>query len=261
MSGTRTTQSGRMKLIAIGAAVVTLLILSKILPLTQYTQQMLAWLVDFGVAGLVILAVVYVLACVLFFPGSLLTLGAGFLATTLWPSSLLMAIAIGTVTVSAGSVTGATAAFILGRTLIRKWVDEKISGNQKFRALDEAIAENGLKMVFLIRLSPAFPFNLLNYALGLTKVKLRDYILASWAGMLPGTVMCVYFGTLLKELTDLTTGAGENSASKMVFIGVGLALTVLLVVMVTRIAKKALDEAVQNIPNENSTTEMQGDAS
>jgi len=71
--------------------------------------------------------------------------------------------------------------------------------------------------------------------------------------------MYVYFGTLLKELTDLTTGAGENSASKMVFIGVGLALTVLLVVMVTRIAKKALDEAVQNIPNENSTTAFQGD--
>jgi uncharacterized membrane protein YdjX (TVP38/TMEM64 family) len=247
-------------LIVLGIAVLALVVLSQVLPLEEYTEQMRERLVEFGGVGLVILAAVYVVACVLLIPGSLLTLGAGAIAITLWPQNLLMALAVGYATVCVGSVVGATAAFILGRTLLRAWVEEKIMRNEKFRALDEAIGANGLKMVFLIRLSPAFPFNLLNYALGLTKVRLRDYILASWAGMLPGTIMYVYFGIAAATAAAGASGGSEGKTSEKVLMGIGLLATIALVVMVTRVAKKALDEAVSNNP-ESSPATLHGDTS
>jgi uncharacterized membrane protein YdjX (TVP38/TMEM64 family) len=260
VSNSNPPQKGHTKLIVLGIAVLALVVLSRVLPLKTYTQQMLDTLVEYGGVGLVILAAIYVIACILLIPGSLLTLGAGAIAITLWPQNLLMAIAAGYATVCVGSVVGATAAFLLGRTLMRAWVEEKIMRNEKFRALDEAIGENGLKVVFLIRLSPAFPFNLLNYALGLTKVSLRDYVLASCAGMLPGTIMYVYFGIAAATAAAQASGTAEGNTSQKILMGIGLLATIVLVIMVTRVAKKALEEAVAKPPKKSPST-RQGDAS
>ena len=225
-------------------AAAALLVLAKVLPLREYIMWLLDALEGFGPAGLAILAVAYVFACIFFIPGSLLTLGAGFLAAALWPDSLGKAIFFGTVTVSAGSVAGATAAFLLGRTLLRGWVASKVRDNPKFNAVDEAVGKNGLKMVFLLRLSPAFPFNVLNYALGVTKVRLVDYVLASWIGMLPGTVLYVYLGTAGGGLLASAAGGSEKTIWEWVLMGVGLAATLAVVVLVTVTAKRALAESV-----------------
>ena len=146
----------------------------------------------------------------------------------------------GSIAVSVGSTLGATAAFLVGRYLARNWVSGKVAGNEKFKAVDEAVAREGWKIVLLTRLSPVFPFNLLNYAFGLTKVNLKQYILASWAGMIPGTVMYVYIGSLAGDLASLGSGGRTRTTGEWILYGVGLLATGVVTVFVTRLAKNAL---------------------
>ncbi len=218
------------------------------LPLGEYLGQFLDWVREQGAWGPVLIAGVYIVACVLFVPGSLLTLGAGFLFGVVW----------GTVTVSIGSVLGATAAFLVGRYLARGWIEEKVNAHPKFRAIDQAVGRQGFKIVLLTRLSPVFPFNLLNYGFGLTKVSLRDYVLASWIGMLPATVMYVYLGSAAGNLAELASGKVEGGIGQQVLFGVGLAVTVVVTIFVTRIAKKALDDAIPNTEADRPSTAAGG---
>ena len=137
---------------------------------------------------------------------------------------------------SVASTLGATCAFLLGRSLARDWVATRIEGNASFMALDRAIAAEGWKIVLLTRLSPLFPFSLLNYALSLMRVSLRHYVLASWMGMLPGTVMYVYLGSLARAgVEDRSRTAAEGT-----LYAVGLVATIAVAVVVTRLAHRAL---------------------
>ena len=145
---------------------------------------------------------------------------------------------------------GASLAFWLGRTLARGLVEKRLAGNSRFNALDQAVAAGGFKIVLLTRLSPLFPFTLLNYAFGLTKVRFRDYVLASWIGMLPGTVMYVYLGSTVKELADVAAGKVEGGPARLVLFFVGLAATVVVTVYVTRLARRALRQAVPEAETE-----------
>lgn len=185
----------------------------------------LAWIEGLGVWGPVLFVLIYILATVLFLPGSALTLGAGALFGVGW----------GSVFVSIGSVLGATAAFLVGRYFARDWVAQKVAGHAAFAAIDRAVAAEGWKIVGLTRLSPAFPYSLLNYAFGLTQVRLRDYVLASWIGMMPGTVMYVYIGSLARVAGDRQRTPGEWA-----LLGLGLAATIAVTVVITRIARAAL---------------------
>jgi len=130
------------------------------------------------------------------------------------------------------------------RYLARNWVAKQIAGNKKFKAVDEAVGKEGWKIVLLTRLSPVFPFNLLNYAYGLTKVSLRHYFFASWLGMIPGTVMYVYLGSLAGDLASLGAGDHTRTTAEWVLYGVGLLATVLVTVFVARVAKKALSARI-----------------
>ncbi len=153
-------------------------------------RQALDLIAGLGPWGPVMFVLLYIVATVFFLPGSILTLGAGF----------VFGVIKGAILVSIAATLGATAAFLVGRYLARDWVAKKIEGNVRFKAIDEAVAREGWKIVGLTRLSPVFPFNLLNYAFGLTRVSLRDYFFASWIGMMPGTLMYVYLGSLAGDL-------------------------------------------------------------
>lgn len=185
---------------------------------------------NFGIRGALLFVLAYVMATVSFVPGSLLTLGAG----------AIFGVWFGSVVVSAGSTIGAACAFLTGRYFARDWVAKKIAGNEKFKAVDDAVAADGFKMTLLVRLSPVFPFNLINYAFGLTKVRFRDYVLASWIGMMPGTVMYVYLGSLAGDLASLGMGRRSKTPAEWLIYGIGLLATIAVTVYVTRIAKKAL---------------------
>src|SRR5262249_32983708 len=116
----------------------------------------------------------------------------------------------------------------------------KIEKNEKFAAIDRAVADEGWKIVFLTRLSPVFPFTLLNYAFGLTRVRLGHYVLASWIGMMPGTVMYVYLGSLV----NVSAGHRQRTTGEGVLSGLGLLAPVAVTVFVTRLARKALEKKI-----------------
>lgn len=194
----------------------------------------LSWIAGHGLLGALVYALLYILACVLFIPGSLITLGAG----------AIYGVVKGTALVSISSTLGATAAFLVGRFLAREWVARKVAGNPKFAAIDRAVAREGWKIVGLVRLSPVFPFNLLNYALGLTGVSLRHYFFASWIGMFPGTVLYVYLGSLAGDLARLGAGERSRTPAEWAFFLVGLAATVAVTLFVTRLARRALQDKV-----------------
>jgi uncharacterized membrane protein YdjX (TVP38/TMEM64 family) len=227
-----------LKLAVLGVVVVGLIAAVVLLPVKDWLVTALEWTQGLGVWGPVFVAAFYIAACVLFLPGSVLTLGAGF----------LFKVIIGTITVSIASTLGACAAFLVGRTLARDWVSSKIAGSEKFATIDEAVGRQGFKIVLLVRLSPIFPFNLLNYAFGLTKVQFWKYALASWVGMLPGTVMYVYFGAGLRSLADVAAGRVETGAVGQVFFWFGMFATIVVTIFVTRIARNALKQTVPKNP-------------
>lgn len=192
----------------------------------------LEWILGLGWRGYVIFVALYVAACVFFVPGSILTLGAG----------AIFGPVIGSILVSIASTLGATAAFLAGRYLARDWVARRIARHETFKAIDRAVADEGWKIVGLTRLSPVFPFNLLNYAFGLTQVSLRDYILASWIGMMPGTVMYVYIGSL----AGAAAGVHDRTTLEWGLYGIGLVATVIVSVLITRIARRALSQRIES---------------
>ncbi len=189
---------------------------------------------DMGAAGGVVFVLLYAAATVAFVPGSLLTLGAGAVFGAGW----------GMVLVSIASVLSAAIAFLLGRYFVRKPIENKVRGNKRFQAIDDAVGKEGWKIVLLTRLSPAFPFGLQNYAYGLTKVGFIPYVLASWIGMIPGTVLYVYLGTAAGSLAEISAGTREKTTAEIVFFWFGLAVTTLVTIYVTRLAKRALSKHV-----------------
>lgn len=194
----------------------------------------LEWVQGIGPWGAVLFAAAYVPAAVLLVPGSLLTLGAGF----------VFGVVKGTVIVSLGSTAGAATAFIVGRSIARGWVARRLAGRPRMAAIARAVETEGFKIVLLTRLSPVLPFNLLNYAFGLTAVPFRTYVLASWIGMLPGTIMYVYLGSAASSLAALLSGDQPRSTGQQVLFALGLAATVAATIIVTRTARRALNDIV-----------------
>ncbi|XP_010684249.2 uncharacterized protein LOC104898837 [Beta vulgaris subsp. vulgaris] len=205
------------------------------LPIDQYLKEFLLWVKeDLGPWGPVVLAIAYVPLTVLAVPASVLTLGGGY----------LFGLPLGFIADSVGATIGATAAFLLGRTIGKTYVMSKLKNYPRFQAVAIAIQKSGFKIVLLLRLVPLLPFNMLNYLLSVTPINLGAYILATWLGMMPITFAFVYVGTTLKDLSDVTHGWSEVSTARLVFIGLGLIVSVVLIMSITKIAKASLDKAL-----------------
>jgi uncharacterized membrane protein YdjX (TVP38/TMEM64 family) len=215
-------------------AIIGVLVLARALDVQTYLRAALERIQDLGIWGAALFALLYIVASVLLLPGVILTLGAG----------AVFGVVKGSILVSCSATLGATAAFFVGRHLARGWVSKQIEGNTTFRAIDEAVAHEGWKIVGLTRLSPVFPFNLLNYAFGVTRVAPRDYILASWIGMMPGTLMYVYIGSLAGSLATLGAEQRVRTPAEWALYVVGLLATVGVTVYVTRIARAALRKRI-----------------
>jgi len=234
MTEGRTSSRSRLALAGIAVAAVALLAAFRFFHVQELLRRSLDWVAGLGPAGVIAFIAIYILACIFMLPGSVLTLGAG----------AVFGVVKGSVIVSVAATLGATAAFLVGRYFARERVAKMIEGNERFRAIDEAVGREGWKIVGLTRLSPVFPFNLLNYAYGITKVSLRDYFLATWIGMIPGGVMYVYLGSLAGSLAELGShGRGRTSAQWALY-AVGLLATVGVTFFVTRIARTALAKKV-----------------
>jgi uncharacterized membrane protein YdjX (TVP38/TMEM64 family) len=216
--------------------IVIFVMAAKLFDLQQALQEALTWVSGLGLLGPIVFTGLYILACVLSLPGSILTLGAG----------AVFGVIMGFIVVSIGSTMGATCAFLIGRYLARDLVAGRIAGNDKFRAVDEAVGREGWKIVLLTRLSPLFPFNVLNYAFGLTKISLSHYFFASWLGMIPGTVMYVYIGSLAGHLAGLGGAGRARTMGEWILYGIGLLTTLIVTVFVTRLARQTLSARISS---------------
>ncbi len=220
--------------VLMGVAALALLVLAGRY-LGGYVPRFAEWVGGLGVWGPVVFILGYALATVAFIPGSLLTLAAG----------AIFGLARGTGFVLVGATLGASAAFLVGRYVARRAVERRLAGRPRFRAIDQAVGREGLKIVTLLRLSPVFPFNLLNYALGLTRVRFRDYLIACLA-MLPGTFLYVYYGKALGSLAAVAAGAEvERGVGYWLVLGAGLVATVVVTLFITRIARRTLAQEVE----------------
>jgi uncharacterized membrane protein YdjX (TVP38/TMEM64 family) len=229
--------NGKLKLLLLSFLIVILMIVAKQFNFSTVLNTLVLWVESLGIIGPIAYMIIYNLATLLFIPGSLLTLKGGCLFGVFW----------GSVYVLIGATVGATLAFLIGRYYTRDWVARQIAQHPKFQAINQAITKEGWKIVLLTRLSPIFPFNLLNYALGVTQISLKDYILGS-LGIIPGTVMYVYIGSLATDLAmaDLNHQpvTPETQILQWVMQGLGLIATVGVTVYVTKIAQKALAASV-----------------
>ncbi len=168
-----------------------------------------AWVDQAGAAGPLLFMLAYALATVLFLPGSVLTLAGG----------ALFGPAAGTLYNLTGATLGAAAAFLLARHLAGDWVARRTGGWLK--QLMDGVENEGWRFVAFVRLVPLFPFNLLNYALGLTRIRFWHYVLASWVFMLPGAVAYTYAGYAGREAL-----AGGGGLVQKALIALGLLATV-----------------------------------
>lgn len=201
-----------------------------------YIPTFAAWVESLGPWGPVAFIAGYIVAAVAFVPGSLLTMAGG----------ALFGIVRGTLYVFIGASIGATAAFLVSRYVVRGAVLKRMADNKRFRAVDAAIAREGRKIVFLLRLSPAFPFNLMNYALGVTSVRLADYVVAC-IGMLPVTILWVYYGRLIGDVAKVVTGAPVvHGPSYWIVLALGLIATIIVTIVITRAARRALSTAMED---------------
>ncbi len=238
----RTTRVIRLlSLIVLAGAV---LLLMRALPLERLIGLAQGWIDGLGMWGPLALGALYVAAALLFVPGSLLTLAAG----------AIYGLALGTVIVSLASTTAVALAFLIARYAARDRVRAMVAQSPKLAAVDEAIGREGWKIVALLRLSPAVPFNLQNYLYGVTAVGFWPTVAASWVAMLPGTFMYVYLGSIGRT----AAAGGATSPAEWALRGVGLAATVAVTVYVARLARRAIQERTTIESGEARRTESAG---
>jgi len=216
------------KWIALGVGLILLSTAVSFLPVGQWVKAFTDWIRHLGLAGAFIFVGVYALSAVLFLPGAIMTIAAG----------LVYGIAGGTAVALAGATLGAGLAFLVARYLVRGRIEEFARKNRRFGAIDDAIGQEGWKIVGLLRLSPLIPFNVSNYLYGVTSIGFWPYLLTSCVGMLPGTLLYVYLGAIGQA--GLVGGKKGYSPLQWTFLGIGLLATIAVTVFVSRVAKKAL---------------------
>ena len=217
-----------MKTAVAAALLVAFVVAVRFLPVGQWIESFQGWVRDVGPIGYVVYVLVYVLACVTFVPASPLTLGAG----------AIFGFVEGTIVVIIGATLGATASFLLGRTILRRKIEAMAANNAKFRALDKAIAREGGKIVFLVRLAPVFPFAYINFAFGLTGVRTLPYVVATFFGIMPATIAFVYIADAATR-----TATAEMDSTRLALNIAGVVIAIAVTAFVTRVALRAVRKA------------------
>ena len=215
----RRTAAIALVVIALAAAVA-----ARVLPLVSWLRELQDHVAHMGGVGLVLYAVVYWVAVLLFVPGSVLTIGGG-LVFGFWKGMLVVSIA---------SNAAAASAFLIARHLARDAVERQARKNPRFGAIDRAVQKRGALVVFLLRLSPLVPFSLSNYLYGLTAVRFGPYLVASWIGMLPGTALYVYLGSAGRAVGE------KKTPSEWALLAAGLVATAAVTIVIGRAARREL---------------------
>ncbi len=220
--------------LAVGAAALAIMLLLG-RRLGAYVPAVAARIDGLGAWGPVAFVGAYIVADLLLIPGALMTLAGG----------AIFGLVRGSAIVFVAATVGAVAAFLVSRYLARGLVERRLASATRLQAIDRAVSSRGFRLVVLLRLSPAIPYSLLNYTLGLTRVRFRDFLLGS-IGMLPGTILYVYYGKLAGDVAALAGGAKiRHDTAYWLVLGTGLIATIAATVIVTRVAQRALKDATE----------------
>lgn len=224
-------KQGIIKTLVIMGILITFMILVQVTGLNQYLRlenatMLRDWVADFGIVAPVAYVFIYIVACLLFLPGFSITILGALAFGPLW----------GTVFTSIGSTLGATAAFLVARYASRELVEKWLEDNEIFHRIDKGVEKQGWRMLMVTRMVPLFPFNLQNYAYGLTRIPLHTYVLVSWVAMIPGTIAYNFMaGSVV---------AGEGDLSRVLtYLGIGAVFFVLITLVPRWIRKRQEDLA------------------
>lgn len=237
-------------LIVLGIAIVVVLFF--VIDIQAVSLQFVQYLKSVDkFTGSILILIVTTIVTLFLLPSTLLNFAAGFLYGPL----------LGTVAITIGCVVPAILSFFLGKTLLRNWVEGQINNNPKLKALyvftssqdyfvrDFAVAKNSFLIIFLTRLSPVFPFALLNYAFGTFQVDFLTYTLATTLGLIPGNFMYSYLGSQMGDISDALQGGNKNNStgneSNNVMIYMSIFATLAVIVFVTLVTRRALNEATK----------------
>ena len=182
--------------------------------------------------GAFIFIILYALWVILLLPGLWPSMLGGFIYGSFW----------GTLFVFIGAVLGAQVTFFLGRKFLRNWTQSLIAKDSKFQIVEKAVSREGLKLIFLTRLSPAFPFSILNLVYGLTEVNLRDFSIGLLA-ILPGTFLYSGLGAFASDISNFSEVlTNKNNVSSLIFSSLGLVATFAVIFLASKVARKALQD-------------------
>ncbi len=225
-------RSQRARFVLAGVILAAVVVAVWILPLDQWLDRAGEWNKANPVAGAVLYVLFATVGAVVFLPGSVIVMSAGY----------LYGLSVGSCLALLGVTFGAFAAFMSGRVLVRGWVLSRLEGHPRLQALDRAVYDQSFVIVALTRLSVIIPFNLLNYVYGVTGVRKTAYVVATAVGMIPATVLWTYVGTLAKNFDDIRSGNLDSGLPSVYLLLLGLVMIVIVVYIVHRAASRALNE-------------------
>jgi uncharacterized membrane protein YdjX (TVP38/TMEM64 family) len=210
----------------------------RVAPISDALAQFITFMERLGLAGALPFAILFVIATLLLFPGTVLVLASGFIYGPFW----------GVLVVTPAMLITALLHFLLARSQARNLVAHKLASYPRLACLDRAIEHQGFKLVLLLRLQPVFiPTPYLSAGLGLTRVHLREYLLGSLVGMLPGIIAYVYLGSAFRTVSALVSGRiSHNSMPNGWMVAAGVSLMLALLMFMGRVASRALKAASIN---------------
>lgn len=213
-----------------------------VLPIAEPVQALIEWAQSHRVAGAFVYMGCVILATVLFVPGSGSMMIAGY----------VFGLGMGTLVSAVAISLGAQGAFLMGRLVAREWVATKVSGNPRLVAIEAGLREEAFLIVVLTRLSLVIPFNLLNYAYGITSVRAGVHLAATTVGMLIPVAMYVYLGTLARDIGQILSGTATPSTLGYWIAGAGVIGIVVLTWVMHRAASRALERHLPTVDSENA---------
>lgn len=214
-------------ILVFGVLILVLFLLSK-LPLSDYLNSLTSWFRGFGIWAPVMYFTFFTLTSSWLFPVFMLSIASG----------ILFGVYKGFLIISMGNLASCLIMFLIARYKGREWFEKKISKNKTLSGLNRAIETEGWKMLFMLRAVPIVHMILLNISCGLSKVRLKDYLLGTWLGMLPMLFVYAYMGSLTDSVIASPQGIEFSNYQNIIFIGMGIGILIFFSIYIKRVMNK-----------------------
>lgn len=223
------------RLLLLGLILLIPLLVMRIPAVRKALVDLVTFMREAKVQGIALFLAIEIMALLLTTPTWLMSGLAGYAYGFVW----------GFVLAWPALIFSASVVFIVGRTIAKKWVASRSAETHFWKAVDRAVQKEGFKVTLLMRLAVALPQNLITYMLSATSLRLRDFVWGSLWGYLPATIVHVYVGSHVENAAAFVAGESQSRGpGTWVTAALGLILTVSMLIVISRRARKALDEVL-----------------